>query len=88
MLKTSKLLPKWLDLFIFVLFIYFLICTEYRQGVLPLTHSDMGLNLVTAYRHLETYALDTGAGILLIHLQPPLSVMHEDLRCGRVKMTR
>ena len=43
---------------------------------------------LTAYRHLETYAPDTGEGMLLIHLQPPFSVMQDDLRWGRAKMTR
>ena len=42
---------------------------------------------LTAYRHLETYAPDTGAGMLLIHLQPPFNVMQDDLRCGRAEMT-
>ena len=44
--------------------------------------------LVRAYRHLETYARDTGAGMLLIQLQPPFSIIQDDLRCGRTKMTR
>ena len=42
---------------------------------------------MTAYRHLETYAPDTGAGVLLIHLQPPFSIIQDDLRCGRAKRT-
>ena len=45
-------------------------------------------NLLTAYRNLETYAPHAGAGMLLIHLQPPFSVMQDDLRYGRAKMTR
>ena len=33
--------------------------------------TSRGLVLITAYRHLETYARDRGAGMLLIQLQPP-----------------
>ena len=42
---------------------------------------------LTAYRNLETYGPDTGAGMLLIHLQPPFNVSHEAEGEGRAKMT-
>ena len=60
-----------------------------KQFTSAVSHiSDPSERIVTAYRHLETYGPDTGAGMLLIHLQPPFSVMQEDLRYDRAKMAR
>ena len=48
-------------------------------------------NRLTAYRHLETYAEDKEAGMLLIHILVSfsllISVMRHDVRCGRAKAT-
>ena len=46
---------------------------------------------ITANRHLETYAPDTGAGMSLIHFlfsfSLLISVMWHDVRCGCAKVT-
>ena len=51
-------------------------------------HYAESLRLLRAYRHLETYARERGAGMLLVQLQPLFSIIQDDLRHGRTKMTR